>query len=603
MTTTATPSTDHTAASHTAAHTAASHTVHKDVMVAMRDGERLATDLWLPASDQPVPTLLLRTPYGKDVPNLLANALDLAALVASGYAVALQDCRGTYRSGGNFTPLVDEPRDGADTVEWLGRQAWSDGSVATFGASYLGFTQWAIASQAPAGLKAIAPTVTSSDYYASPWYSDGGALSLHMSLWWSTVMGVLGAQRSLANGTGDLDPLMALVGALGDLDARLRSMPTADQPALEHQAPWYAEWLAHPDRDAFWRDQSVADALEQVTGPALPALHVGGWFDIFATDTARAFTRMRRSADTAEARQGQRLVIGPWDHLSYTGVYHDRQFGMAADVLGVDLTGVHLGFFDRWVKGRTDALDDTAPVRIFVMGLDEWRDEQDWPLSDTRYADYFLSGTGAAGTTAEDGVLTTTGPGVDAVDSYVHDPTDPVPSLGGRMIMPSALNAVGPVDQRPVEARDDVLCFTTEVLTAPVEVTGHVSLVLHVASSALDTDFTGKLVDVFPDGRALYLTDGILRARYRDSLADPEPLEPDRVYEVTLDLGVTANVFLPGHRIRLEVASSCFPRYDRNTGTGGDISAESLADAVVANNRVLHGTTHPSRLVLPVIER
>ena len=573
--------------------------VEKDVMVKTRDGEALATDLWVPDGG-PVPTLVVRTPYAKDIPNLLANAIDVPRLVGAGYAVAWQDCRGTGRSGGGFEPMLHEAEDGEDTVAWLGAQPWSDGTVGTFGASYLGWVQWAAASQAPAGLRAIAPTVTTSDYYTAPWYSDGGALSLHMTLWWSTLMGLLRAQRSLAAGTDTGESLMRAVGALDALPSRVTAMPSGDQPVLVELAPWWSEWVRHPDRDRFWQDLSVIDRTGEVT---VPALNVGGWFDVFAGSTTATFTRMRREAGTEGARAGQRLIMGPWDHLSYTGAYHDRQFGLSADVLAADLTGAHVAFFDRWLRGRADALDGTAPVRIFVMGIDQWRDEQDWPLPDTSYTDFWLRGAGRAATADGDGVLTPEGPGPDATDVFTYDPADPVPTLGGRLIMPSSLNAVGPVDQRPVESRDDVLCFTTPELTEPLEVTGPISLVLHVASSALDTDVTAKLVDVFPDGRALYLTDGILRARYRNGLEAPELLEPEHAYELTIDLSVTANVFLPGHRLRLEVSSSNFPRYDRNTNTGGVIAEESLDDAVVATNRLLHGRAHPSRLVLPVIDR
>ena len=574
-----------------------SYRVDKDVMVPMRDGQTLATDLWIPDGG-PAPALLVRTPYGKDVPNLLGNSINFQALLEAGYAVTHQDVRGTYRSNGEFTPMVDEPSDGADTVGWIAEQPWSDGNVGTFGASYLGWVQWATASEAPAGLRAIAPAVTTSDYYTAPWYSDGGAFSLHMSLWWSTLMSFFGAQRSLAAGTGGVDRIMELAGMLGDPEPRLAAMPTGEQPALA--GSWYPEWVRHPGRDEFWQNLSVADHLDKVT---VPALHVGGWFDIFGGSTARTFARMRREAGSAEAREGQRLIVGPWDHLSYTGAYHDRQFGLMADALAADLTGAHVAFFDRWLRGREDALDGSAPVRIFVMGIDQWRDEEDWPLPDTRYTDYFLGGSGRTNTAEGDGVLIPKAPGPDATGAFTYDPADPVPSVGGRMVAPASLNAVGPVDQRPVEARDDVLCFTTPVLEEPVEVTGHVSLELFAASSAPDTDFTGKLGDVLSDGRAIYLTDGILRARYRDSLAEPELLEPGRVYRVTLDLSVTSNVFLPGHRIGLEVSSSNFPRYDRNTNTGGTIAEESPGEAVVATNRVLHGAGHPSRLVLPVINR
>jgi putative CocE/NonD family hydrolase len=312
---------------------------------------------------------------------------------------------------------------------------------------------------------------------------------------------------------------------------------------------------------------------------------------------------MKSEAGSAEARDGQRLIIGPWDHPGQAGAYPDRQFGMAGDAAACDLTGEHLRFFDRWLRGRADALEGTAPVRIFVMGIDQWRDEQDWPLPDTEYVGYHLVSSGRANTADGDGILQPEPAARAATDTFLYDPHRPVPSIGGRLLLPGAVRGTGPADQRPVEGRDDVLCYTTAALEEAVEVTGHVSLVLHVASSAPDTDFTGKLVDVFPDGRAIYLTDGILRARYRNSLAEPELLEPGHVYEITLDLSVTSNVFLPGHRIRLEVSSSNFPRFDRNTNTGGVIAEDSADEAVVAVNRVLHGPGHASRLVLPVIRR
>jgi putative CocE/NonD family hydrolase len=255
------------------------------------------------------------------------------------------------------------------------------------------------------------------------------------------------------------------------------------------------------------------------------------------------------------------------------------------------------------VRGRTDTPDDTHRVRIFVMGIDRWRDEVDWPLPDTRYTDFFLGGDGRANSAAGDGVLTRDAASVAAVDTFRYDPRRPVPTLGGTVLAAAPGAYPGPADQAAVETREDVLCFTTAVLDRPVEVTGHVTLVLHVSSSAPDTDFTGKLVDVHPDGRAILLCEGIQRARYRGSLTDPTPLVPGTVYELTIDLRVTSNVFLPGHRIRLEVSSSNFPRYDRNTNTGGTIATDREDDLVVAVNRVHHGPAHPSRLVLPLIER
>ena len=570
------------------------YTVRKDVMVPMRDGVELATDTWIP-SGTPAPTLLVRLPYGKDLPALLAYALvpNVFALVEAGYAVVYQDCRGTFRSGGEFVPMLNEPNDGADTIAWLLEQPWCDGSIGTYGPSYLGFVQWASVTGS-GQVKAIAPAVTTTDYYTAPWYSDGGALSWHTVQSWTAQMAMVETLRQVSRGTGDPGLLAGLAGMVGEPQPHLAALPLSHQPLIEKVWPWWAELLSHPSRDQFWRDLSVLDHAEQVT---VPALHIGGWFDIFIANTARSFTELKARSGAPE---GQRLIIGPWDHLNSTGIYPDRQFGMTGDAITQDLTGHHLRFFDRWLRGKTT---QDAPVRIFVMGIDQWRDEPDWPLPDTSYVPYYLHGSGRANTSAGDGRLSTEAPGHSAVDTYLYDPLRPVPSLGGRLMLPSTANAAGPVDQRPVESRDDVLCFTTEVLTEPVEVTGPVSLILYVSSTAPDTDFTGKLVDVFPDGRAIFLTDGILRARYRNSLAEPEPLTPGEAYQISLDLSVTSNVFLPGHRIRLEVSSSNFPRFDRNTNTGGVIADESADQAAVAVNRVLHGPEYPSQLTLPVIRR
>src|ERR1700728_1135982 len=352
-----------------------SFTVEKDVMVVTRDGVELATDAWIP-SVTPAPTLLVRLPYGKDLPQLLAYGLvpNVFALVEAGYAVVYQDCRGTWRAGGEFVPMLNEPSDGAATVPWLLRQPWCDGNIGSYGPSYLGFVQWASVSGG-APVKAIAPAVTTTDYYTTPWFSEGGAASWHTLQSWSTQM--------------------------------------------EMVWPWWAEFLSHPGRDAFWQGLSVIDRAEQIT---VPALHIGGWFDIFVSNTARSFTELRARAGTEEAREGQRLIIGPWDHLNATGIYPDRRFGLAGDAISQDLTGQHVRFFDRWVRGLRGALDGSAPVKIFVMGIDQWRDEQDWPLPDTRYVPYYLRGSGRANTAAGDGELSPEAPAQAAADTFLYDP-------------------------------------------------------------------------------------------------------------------------------------------------------------------------------------
>jgi putative CocE/NonD family hydrolase len=365
-----------------------SFTVHKDVMVAMRDGVELATDLWVPDAT-PAPTLLVRLPYSKDLPGLLGYGLvpNLFALVEAGYAVVYQDCRGTFRSAGDFTPMLTEADDGADTVAWVLDQPWCDGAIGTYGPSYLGFVQWASVT-ASDRVRAIAPCVTTTDYYTTPWYSDGGALSWHSIQSWSTQMALAEALRQLGRGTGDPQLLADLSAMLADPQPHLEALPPSHQPVLEKVWPWWSELLSHPSRDQFWQDLSVLDGCEQVT---VPALHIGGWFDIFAANTARSFTELRSRAGTAEAREGQRLIIGPWDHLNSTGIYPDRRFGLTADAITQDLTSEHLKFFDRWLRGRPAARSD-APVKIFVMGIDQWREEQDWPLPDTSYESWYLHG-------------------------------------------------------------------------------------------------------------------------------------------------------------------------------------------------------------------
>ncbi|MEV6639063.1 CocE/NonD family hydrolase [Amycolatopsis sp. NPDC051371] len=579
-------------------------TVEVDVRVPMRDGVELATNVWLPAGPGPFPALLVRTPYGKDDAGLYGNPKlpDVFALVEAGYAVVAQDVRGTSRSPGTFEPHTHEGPDGLDTLAWLAGQPWCDGAVGMWGGSYMGFAQWQAAPHDTPALRAIAPAMTSADPYAAPWRSPGGALSQDAVLTWGTLSAVRNLRRGLTDGHGDPADAGALLAGLADPRSLHEPLPLARRDALTRSLPWLGQVLGHPERDDFWQEIAAIDHCDRIT---VPALHTGGWYDVFIGETVRAYTMMRRHGGSAEARDGQRLLVGPWSHADGTdlGTYPDRSFGLAGSIKAAGVTEAHLRFFDRWVRGRTDVPDDPHRVRIFVMGVDRWRDEPDWPLPDTRYTGYFLTGGGRANTATGDGVLTRDAPSAETADTFGYDPRDPVPTLGGTVLAAAPGAYPGPADQAAVETREDVLCFTTPVLERPLEVTGHVTLVLRVSSSAPDTDFTGKLVDVHPDRRAILLCEGIQRVRYRDSLTEPTLLEPGAIGELTIDLGVTANVFLPGHRIRLEVSSSNFPRYDRNPNTGGTVATDGEDDLTVAVNRVHHGPAHPSRLILPLIDR
>ncbi|GAA2667256.1 CocE/NonD family hydrolase [Streptomyces lunalinharesii] len=573
-----------------------------DAAVPMKDGTKLATTVWRPAAQEPVPVLLMRTPYGRDgIASRATGAPNLFAMLRSGYAIALQDCRGTFASSGAFVPHADEAADGAATIDWLASQEWCSGSVGMWGASYVGMVQWQAASTGVAGLKAIAPVVTTADLYRAPWHSPGGALSLDCTLGWGTMMALNEALRAASTGADVTEDIAALTAMMGNRSALTEATPIAEQPILRRYLPWVVETaIGHPDRDEHWQQLAAIDAVSTIS---TPALHIGGWYDLFIGETLHAYREMKANAATARAREGQRLVIGPWSHnpTGFLGYSPDRSFGLTASMDAAGLTESQLAFFDSHVKGESDALDGFAPVRLFVMGIDQWRDEPDWPLPDARYTPFYLDGDGPANSAGGEGRLSAAEPVGDFADTYLYDPRRPVPSHGGTMMNMGGYD--GPLDQSPLHDRDDVLVFTSEVLEEPFEVTGPVTATLFVSSSAVDTDFTAKLVDVHPDGRAIILCEGLQRMRYRNSLSAPELVVPGEVYEIEVDLIATANVFLPGHRILVEVSSSNFPRYDRNSNTGGVIAEERLADMVTATNRLHRGPEYPSRIVLPVIDR
>ena len=463
------------------------------------------------------------------------------------------------------------------------------------GASYYGATQWLAAMEAPPALRAMAPFITTDQYYEK-WTYQGGAFQLGFILQWaSATFAVADRVRDLMRGAGDLAGVAAAIAAADQVPARYWHLPLAELPALNGLAPYVADWLAHPDYDAYWRAIAPREHHDQM---AIPALNFGGWYDLFLGGTLANYQALKH-------RSQQRLVIGPWVHGYNGGVYAERNFGLMAHDGVADVTAEQIRWFDHHLKRVDNGVECDKPVKIFVMGPDAWREESDWPLPDTDWQSWFLHSGGHAASAAGDGALSCTAPQDEPADAYHYDPRDPVPTCGGATFLPGlfvAANA-GPRDRRAVEQRQDVLCYTSEALTDDLEVTGPIRLVLHVRSSCVDTDFTGTLVDVHPDGRAMILTDGILRARYRDGFERQSMMVPGERYRLEIDLVATSNVFFKGHRIRLEVSSSNFPRFDRNTNTGGVIAQETAADFRVAHNEVLHDAVHASHLVLPVIRR
>lgn len=568
-------------------------TIEKDLPVVMRDGVSLATDVYRPAGSSRYPVVMLRLPYSKEQPMLLFLAGDILRVAQAGYAVVVQDCRGTFKSEGTFDPYFQEADDGVDAIAWAAAQPWSSGEVGMMGASYYGATQWLAAMKNPPALKAIAPFITTDQYY-DKWTYQGGAFQLGFILQWASATFAVGeVVRRLGRGEAEPAALGGAITIADHVDERYWHTPLNDLPELADLAPYVRDWIAHPDYDDYWRRIAPAEHRDTTTAPAL---NFGGWFDLFLGGTLANYNAMK-------GRVQQKLIIGPWVHGYNGGVYPDRNFGMFAHDAVADVTAEQIRWFDHWLKGADNGLGSDKPVKLFIMGPDVWREEDDWPLPDTDWRQLYLHSDGGAA--ANDATLSFEAPADEPPDTFSYDPADPVPTVGGASFLPGlfiAANA-GPRDQRSVATRADVLCYTSAVLEHDLEVTGPLSLVLYVRSSAPDTDFTGKLVDVYPDGRALLVTDGILRLRYRGGFSSPQLMSPGEVQRIEIDLVATATVFRAGHRLRLEVSSSNFPRFDRNTNTGGVIAGESAADFVVAVNSVLHDAAHPSHLVLPVIAR
>ena len=571
-----------------------------DVPLMLRDGTITYTDIYRPDDGGRFPGLLQRTPYSKSIPLSRTSTLDAVRAAMSGYGVVIQDVRGRYSSDGEFYPFLDEINDGYDSVEWVASQPWCNGQVGMYGASYVGATQWLAAKAKPPSLVCIAPGVTGSNYQEG-WAWQGGAFSLGFNLSWAMGSLTTANWEHLASRLY-LSPkqLDMLIDSSDNLMAGLQHLPMRDFPDLQGGlAPYYYDWLEHPEYDDYWRRISIEESHAEIT---VPAFNFGGWYDIFLGGTIRNFTRMSELGATKDARTGQRLVIGSWIHSGMPdSVSGEFRFGTRASSLALDLQGAMLRFCDYWLKGEEHRLVGEKPVRIFVMGQNEWREEDEWPLARAEYLNYHLHSRGKANSLNGDGWLSPETPRDEPPDVYVYNPFDPVPTRGGSLIGNITPLSPGAYDQRSVEARPDVLVYTTPPLDEATEVTGPVSVTLFASSSTSDTDFTAKLVDVSESGYARNLTDGIIRARYRVPREPASPIEPGRVYEYKIDLWATSNLFRKGHRIRLDVSSSNFPRFDRNTNTGEPIGTDT--SFVSALQTVLHSPEYPSHVTLPIVPR
>ena len=544
-------------------------TVHSGVAVAMRDGVKLTADIYQPEAEGKFPVLLERTPY-----NRAGGAGSASAMAAHGYVVVIQDTRGRFDSQGEFYPFRYESQDGYDTVEWAAGLPYANGKVGMFGGSYVGATQMLAAISSPPHLVAIQPYVTASEYYDG-WTYQNGALMQWFASSWSSGLAV--------------DTLRRKASGLQDPKSWVAQLPVdtyrmLELPPVSALAPYFGDWAAHERDDDYWRPWKISDHYAEMN---VKALHAGGWHDIFLKGTIQNYVGMRSASP---ARADQRLLLGPWAHAdtSPEGKIGDVTFGKSAVL---DSDGTILRWYDYALKGVRNEYATGAPVRLFIMGENAWRDEREFPLARTRNTKYYL----------RNGALSTDAPGAEEPAAYEYDPANPVPTIGGRLCCGNNQLPPGPADQRPNEGRPDVLVFSTPPLTKDVEATGWVKATLYASSSAVDTDFTALLADVEPSGYARFLTDGVARARYRNSTTRAEPIEPGKIYEYAIDLWATSNLFKAGHRIRLYVSSSNFPRFNRNLNTGEPIAGS--ARLVKASQRIYHDAQHPSTLVLPVIPR
>jgi uncharacterized protein len=541
--------------------------IERGVSLTASDGVILVADIYKPDSKEPAPTILLRIPFSHSFKNALGADAVGRFWASRGYIVVLQGTRGRFKSGGIYYPLIHERQDGIDTLRWLALQPWFDGRLGMWGGSAFGYTQWVLADQAHPGPSALMIQISSTDFHGM--FHPGGAFSLESALYW--------AARS--RGPTDRNPTIA------ELERGFDGFPLiqADDrgPGV---TPFFKDWVMHDQVDAYWK---AIDGDNRARTLKAPVLLMAGWCDPFLPAQLRDFETIRSAAEPRVAA-GSRLIVGPWSHAEPVR-FPD---GTTAGSYRRASLAPSLPWFDQQLMNRPMDKSPAAPVKIYVLGENVWRDEQEWPLARTRYTAFYLSSGGHANSGRGDGALKLEAPATkESPDSFLYDPQRPVPTRGGAMLGMRA----GIYDQIDVEKRDDMLVYSTNPLAEDLEATGPITAVLQVTTSAPSTDFTAKLVDVYPDGRAFNVSDGILRRSY------PQPMTESEPQEITIELWPTSMLFRSGHRIRLEVSSSNYPRYDRNPNTGGQTAMETAPQR--ATQHLIHDSMAASRIILPVIPR
>jgi putative CocE/NonD family hydrolase len=563
--------------------------VERNVGVAMRDGTKLLTDIYRPDVEGKFSGILIRTPYKKEMLDLKGSYF-----ARRGYVVAVQNCRGRFGSSGTWEPFIYEAKDGYDAVEWLAGQPWSSGKVGMIGGSYVGWVQWWAASERPPHLVTIIPNVSPPDpFYNIPY--EYGVFFLKGAIWWAEVLET--------EATGELSGAKFSNIMEKKYDKLLRSLPVIDldKKILGKENPYWRKWIEHPNNDAYWEPANFLDRLKNVD---IPVFHQSGWFDGDGIGTKLNYLRM-----AAHGHPNQKLVLGPWGHTDEAQRrYGDRDFGAGAVI---DLPQAYLRWFDFWLKGTDNGVAREPLVSIFVIGTNKWLYGKTYPLENTRFEKWYLSSAGKANTSKGDGRLTLDNPLEHAAtDGYVYDPGDPTPDPDGfeepedpakkEKSSEETKKIVQAYHQQTTDQRSDILSYTSEQFKEPYSFAGPVSAVLYASTSARDTDWFMRLVEIDKSGKILTLAEGKIRARFRRSAKAPELLEPNKVYEYQVDLWHTGITIPVGHRLRVEVASASFPSFSRNLNTGGHNETET--NFVKAEQTIYHSKEYPSHVLLPAVE-
>lgn len=575
--------------------------VEKEVNVParMRDGTVLYADVYRPTSSKRLPVILMRTQYGKDSAQVGPSRYQTPAWYAAHcYIVVIQDTRGTGASKGEFYEYARDRDDGYDTVQWAATLPGSDGKVGMYGSSYVGATQWLAATASPPALRAIVPANTASDYYDG-WTYEDGAFRLHFIENWMMV----DLAWDAATSRGDWKTADRLTKEFKSITRWMSYRPYIDfppfRPAGKDIAPYFFDAIRHPTYDGYWRKFSIQSRYDCVK---VPVLAFGGWYDTFLNGGLRNFMGMRKSGGSAMARKDQRIVIGPWDHIGWgrPGSVESPRLEAIGEVADSSINELTIKWFDHFLKGVDNGVATGPRVDYFTMGENRWHTASAWPLPHTRYETWYLASGGHAASIFGDGVLMPGRQGSQSPpDKFVYEPWDPVPSVGGHSCCDWRRGAMGQFDQSQKEIRPDILVYTSGQLTRPLTVTGPISVSLYASSSATDTDFTAELIDVYPDGSAVNLNNGILDVRFRDSLSEPTAIVPGQIYRYTIHVWPTSNLFAAGHRIRLEISSSDFPQFAPNPNTGDVFGTSTRWRS--AEQVIYHDAAHPSAIVLPVI--